>query len=230
MSFWIHARGDVDFFGHFDFADTLAGAASVAAVGFELHALNRQRAHSQRVSESGGDHFEVVHAFGVGLFVDAVERGDAFIFQIVRDALVRRQHEFFDEAMGDVALRAGDALHHSEFVELDDWFGEIEIDRSAAFAFAVQDHGEIAHAFEVLDLSCVFATRCGVAFDDGIHGGVSHAISGADHAFVDFVAGDLALVVNLHGAGEHEAVDLRAQAANVGREFERQHGHGAVGK
>ena len=32
--FLIHARGDVDFLGHFDFADTLAGAASVAAVGF----------------------------------------------------------------------------------------------------------------------------------------------------------------------------------------------------
>ena len=37
-------------------------------------------------------------------------------------------------------------------------------------------------------------------------------------------------MVDLHGAGEHEAIDLRAQAANVGREFERQHGDGAVGE
>ncbi len=115
-------------FGHFDFADALAGAASVAAVGFQLHALDGQGADSQRVSEGGGDDFEVVDALGVGLFVDAVERGDAFIFEIVRDALVRREHEFFDQAMGDVALRSGDALHHAEFVELDDRLGEIEID------------------------------------------------------------------------------------------------------
>ena len=157
--FLIHARGDVDFFGHFDFADALAGAAGVAAVGFQLHALNGQRAYSQRVSESGGDDFEVVDAFGVGLFVDAVERGDAFIFQIVGDALVRREHEFFDQAVGDIALGSRDALHHSEFVELDDGFGEIEIDRSAALALAVQDHRQIAHAFEVFDLRGVFAAR-----------------------------------------------------------------------
>ena len=31
-------------------------------------------------------------------------------------------------------------------------------------------------------------------------------------------------------AGEDESVDLRTQAANIGREFERQHGDGAVGK
>ena len=135
---------------------------ALAAVGFELHALNGQCAYSERVSEGGGDDFEVVYAFGVGLFVDAVERGDAFIFQIVRDALVRREHEFFDQAVGDVALRSGDALHHSEFVKLDDWFGEIEVDRSAAFAFAVQDHCQIAHAFEVLDLGGVFAAGGGV--------------------------------------------------------------------
>src|ERR1019366_2140811 len=173
---------------------------------------------------------EVVDAFGVGLFVDAVERSDPPIFEIVGYALVRREHEFFNQAVGDIALRARDALHHSEFVKLNHRFGEIEIDRSAAFALAVQDHRQIAHAFEVLDLSSVFAARGGVRFNDGVHGGVGHAIGGTNHAFVDFVGDDFALVVDLHGAGEHQAVDLRAETANVGREFERQHGDGAVGK
>ena len=152
------------------------------------------------------------------------------IFQVVGYALVRREHEFFDEAMGDVALRAGDALHHSEFVKLDHRFGKIEIDRSAAFALAVQDQGQIAHAFEVLDLRSILLARSGVAFDDGIYGGVGHSLSGTNHAFVDFVSGDFALMVDLHGAGKHQAVDSRAQAANVSRKFERQHGDGAVGK
>ncbi len=82
----------------------------------------------------------------------------------------------------------------------------------------------------MVDLGGVFASRVGFAFEYGIHGGVGHSLSGADHAFVDFIAGDFALMVDLHGAGKHQAVDLRAQAANVGREFERQHGDGAVGK
>ena len=37
-------------------------------------------------------------------------------------------------------------------------------------------------------------------------------------------------MVDLHDARENEAVDLRAQATDVGREFEREHGDGAIGK
>ena len=82
----IHARGDVDFFGDLDLADALAGAVGGAAVGFHLHALDGQRADAERVSESGGDGFEVVDALGIGLLVDAVEDGDALRLEMVRDA------------------------------------------------------------------------------------------------------------------------------------------------
>ena len=61
----------------FDFAHALAGAVGGAAVGFDLHAMDGQRAYAQRVSEGGSNDFEVVDALGVGLFVDAVEAGDA---------------------------------------------------------------------------------------------------------------------------------------------------------
>ena len=57
----------------------------------------------------------------------------------MRDALVGGEHEFFDQAMRDVALGARDAFHQAEFVELDDRLGKIEIDRAAALAFAVED-------------------------------------------------------------------------------------------
>jgi len=87
--------------------------------------------------------------------------------------------------VSDVALGAGDALHHAEFVELDHCFGKIEVDRAAALALAVQDHGQIAHAFEVSDLGSIFAARGCVAFDHGIHGGICHAVGAADDAFVD---------------------------------------------
>ena len=69
-----------------------------------------------------------------------------------------------------------------------------------------------------------------VAFEDGVHIGVGHALGGADHAFAQVVADDLAAVIDLHDAGQDEAIDLRAQAADIGREFQRQHGNGAVGE
>ena len=37
-------------------------------------------------------------------------------------------------------------------------------------------------------------------------------------------------MIDLHDARHHQAVHLRTQAADIGREFERQHGHGAIGK
>ncbi len=82
----------------------------------------------------------------------------------------------------------------------------------------------------MIDLRGIAAAGLGIAFDHRIHRGVSHAFGGADHAFVDFIANDFAAMVDLHRAREHEAIHLRAQAANVGGKLERQHGHSAVGK
>ena len=73
------------------------------------------------------------------------------IFQIVRHALVRRKHEFFDQAMRDVAFRASNALHQPELVELDDRLGQVEVDRSAALAFAIQNQRQVAHQLEGRD-------------------------------------------------------------------------------
>ena len=60
--------------------------------------------------------------------------------------------------------------------------------------------------------------------------GVGHAAGGADDAFADFVAEDVAVAVDLHEAGEDEAVFVGAQAADIGRELLREHGDGAVGE
>ncbi len=68
----VHARSDVHFLGNFDGAGLFAGAARGAAVALELHALNRQRTHAERISECRRDHFEIVNALGVGLFVNSI--------------------------------------------------------------------------------------------------------------------------------------------------------------
>ena len=60
--------------------------------------------------------------------------------------------------------------------------------------------------------------------------GVRHARGGADDALDDLEALDVARGVELHDAAEHEAVFVRAKAADVGRELLRQHGDGAIGE
>ena len=123
-----------------------------------------------------------------------------------------------------------DALHQPVLVELDHRLRQIEINGAAAHALAVQNHRQLAHQLEEVHQPVVSLAQRGVAFEDEVHVGVGHALGRADDALVQRVAEDLALVVDLHHAGQHQAIDLRAQAAQVGRKLHRQHGHGAVGE
>src|SRR6202035_4950237 len=100
----------MDFFRNFDFPRTFARAVTRTTLGLELHPLNGQRAHAQGIAEGGGDHFEFINPLGIGLLMHAVKRSYALILQIFGYTFVRRKHELFDEAMGYVALRAGNAL------------------------------------------------------------------------------------------------------------------------
>jgi hypothetical protein len=84
----IHAGRYVDILGNFNRARLFAGAPRSTAIGLKLHAVNWQCADAERIPESGGDHFEVVDTLGVRLFMDSVQRRDAFRFQVLRDALV----------------------------------------------------------------------------------------------------------------------------------------------
>src|SRR5579863_542854 len=218
----------MDILGNLDFAGALTGAVVGTAVGFHLDAVDGKGSDPERVSESGGDGFEIVDALGVGLLVDAVEAGDAVRLEMVGNGFVGREHELFDQAVGDVALGARDGLHHSEFVEFDDRLGEIEVDRSAAVALAVEDLGEFAHELEVPDQGRIALAQRVVPFEDSVDRGIGHALGGADDTFVQFVSDDFAAVIDLHDAGEHEAIEVRAKAADVGGELEGKHGHGTI--
>src|SRR5208282_5592526 len=54
--------------------------------------------------------------FRVGLFVHAEEQTQAAAFEVFGDGFVCREHELFDDAVGDVALAAEDAGHASSGV------------------------------------------------------------------------------------------------------------------
>src|SRR5262249_2785414 len=117
-----------------------------------------------------------------------------------------------------------------KIVEFDDRFGQVKVDAAALDPLAIQNLRQLIHKVKVRRQPAEFAAKRGIAFDDGVDVGVSHALRGADHAFVEVVDGDVALWMDLHDTGEDQAFNLGPQAADVGRELERQHGHGAIGK
>src|SRR5579864_5561454 len=162
--------------------------------------------------------------------MDAIQRWNALVLQVSGDALVCRKHEFFDDAVRDVALGAGHALHQSEFVEFDDGLRQIEIDRSPPLALAVEDHLQLAHQFEVWNEGGVTGLERLIAFQHGIHRRIGHALGGTDDPRTNFVSDNFPTIVDFHDAGHDQAIDLRAQAADISGEFQRQHRHGTVRK
>ena len=184
----------------------------------------------RRIAEARGELFKLDDAARLGFLVDAVERRNAEIFNPDGHALVGGEHELLDEAVGPGALGAGDAAHFAVLIELDDGLGKIEIDRSALFAALVHEDGELFHALEVRHQCGVARPRFGVALKNCMDFRIGHARGGADDAFDDFEAFDAAGGIELHDATEHEAVFVRAKAADVCGELLRQHGDGAIGK
>src|SRR5260370_10904942 len=82
---------------------------------------------AERVTESAGQLFELEDFARVGYFVNAMERIDAAAKEIRGDGAVGGEHEFFNEAVSDVALAARDVGHALLFVEFNDGLGKIEV-------------------------------------------------------------------------------------------------------
>ena len=59
---------------------------------------------AERITEAGGQLFELDDAARLGLLVNAIERGHAEVFKPGGHALVGGEHELFDEAVGPGAL------------------------------------------------------------------------------------------------------------------------------
>ena len=55
-----------------------------------------QIVYTQRIPKCLRQFLEFEHFFGIGLFVDAMQRRDSALFQILGDRLVCGEHEFLD--------------------------------------------------------------------------------------------------------------------------------------
>src|ERR1019366_750133 len=226
----VHARRDVDLFGDLDDVRIASAAMAIAPVGLHCHALHRQRAYPERVAEGGGDSLKIEDTLGIRLFVNAIERANPLVLEIAGHALICRQHKLLDDAVGNIALGARDPLHQSVLVKFNHRLRQIEINGAATHPLAIEHHRQLAHQLKDIDQLVIALAQTNVSFEDEIHVGVGHAFGRADDALVQGVANNLTLWVDLHHAGEHQTVNLRAQAAQVRGKLHGQHGHGAVGE
>ncbi len=201
-----------------------------AAVAARRNTLHGQRPNAERIAERRGDGLEFEDALRFRHFVDAVDARDVLLFKVVGHTFIRREHEFLDQAVRGVPLGACDAAHQALLVELDLRLGQVKIDAAAVHALAVEQRGEVAHQLERRDERRIALAQSRVPFEHAEDIGVRHALLRADDTLAQLEADDLGVMIELHDAGEHEPVEVRAQAAYVCRELERQHGHGAVGE
>src|ERR1035437_8957316 len=208
--------------------DLAARLAAVAVLVGNAEALHRDGADAQRHAEMRGDFLELHDAFRIGHFVNPVDGGDAGLLQVSGDALVGRQHELLDDAVGDIARRARDAGHGAQFVELDERFRQVEIDGAAAHALLVEHQRQLLHQLEARHQRLVALAHNGVAFEQQVDVGVGHALGATHHAGGELLAHHLAMMIDLHQRGEHQAIHVGDERAQVGGELVGQHGDGAI--
>ena len=162
--------------------------------------------------------------------MNTIQRCNVLLLQVAGDTFVGRQHELLNQTVRDVSLRARHALHQSVFVELDYRLGQVEVDRPAPHAFAIQDQRQVAHQLEPVNILVIMLPQPRIAFENEFDVCVGHAFRRANHAFIERVTHDFAVRVDLHYARQYKPVHVGPQTAQVGRELHRQHGNRAVGE
>ena len=195
-----------------------------------FQALFRQIFNAQRIAERLRHGLKFQNFLGVRLFVDTMQRSDAARFKVARHRLVRRQHEFFDQAVRDVAFAAHDANHLSGVVEFDHWLGQIEIDGTEPRPPCRQNHGKIAHVPEMFGEVRVLRGDDRIILKHGIHRGVRHALRRTNHSARKIRSHQFAIRVQFHHRAHHQPIFPRIERADAVRQFLRQHGHGAIWK
>ena len=168
----------------------------------------------EAVAERPHEFLELLDFQRVRRLVNAIQRRDAVPVEVLRDRLVRDEHELLDQPVGDVPLRRDDFLDHALVVENDLRLLQIEIDRSAAAPAVVQNLVQLVHRLEHLHDIRVAGGDGGIRLrQDRVDVGVGHPRVAVDDAVVDLVADDVAVAIDLHQTGLHEPVDVRVEAA-----------------
>ena len=172
----------------------------------------------------------VEQARGIGIFVDAIDRGLHPIFENFCDRLIGGEHALFDELVaGGMDHRIGDN-GASLIVEANFDFGHFQIQRAVGKATLTQGRGEFPAFLDhggkggigsigcrqaVEDGLCLFVGELGAAVNDRINElGLSNFSGGRD--------------VEQRALGQ--AVNVGLEGANAVAQFGRQHRQDAIHK
>src|SRR4051794_14353748 len=93
----VMARGNAEIFARQDYV--FPRFTSVPPLLGNRKTLDGNRADTERIAEVSSDLLEIHDAFGFGHFVDAIQAWNLGALEFARDGFVRRQHEFFNDAM-----------------------------------------------------------------------------------------------------------------------------------
>ena len=168
---------------------------------------------------------QVDEAVGVRGIVDAVDRGLLREQELLRDRLVRRQHELLDQAVSQVARLRHDADDEALVVEHDVGVGKVEVDRAARLPPLAQLRREGRHVAKVLEERSV-AVLVGVrrpALEQPRDLRVGHPLGALDDPLDELGGEDAPLPVRLDERRENEAVDSGIQGAETVGEVLGQH-------
>jgi hypothetical protein len=184
--------------------------------------------NAEGIAKGVGEFLEFEDFANVGFFVDAMKTLDAAVDEVVSDGTISGEHEFFDDAVGDVAFTAADVGHAPLFVEFDDGLGEIEIDGAVVFAAGIEEQSEAAHDKEMMVKVGVTLRHFGVAGENLVDVGVGHALGGTDdagnHDGGEHVSGG----IEIHDGAHDQALFAGIERADAVGERFGEHGNGAV--
>ena len=128
--------------------------------------------------------------------------GDFRLFEVRSDGFIRREHELLNQPVCDITRTAGYADHLAVRVELDDGFGQVEVDGAALHTFAIELQCELFHQLESLDESCVALPQAFVSFEKKVDVRIGHPFGTANDSARELLADYIALVVDLED-GRH---------------------------
>ena len=143
---------------------------------------------------------------------------------ILRNGLVRHQHEIFNDLGGCVALIGFDVHRTSLLIQNDLGLREIKVDGTALAPLFPQDVRQLFHKIKHLHEICVlFHSLLVTVCHNGIHRRVGHATVHPDYGLRDLMPKHASLRINLHDTAECQTVCTLIQGTNAVGKLMRQH-------
>src|SRR3989338_3228808 len=149
-----------------------------------------------------------------GLFHGAQQ--ELFTHHVLCYGLIRREHEFLDDLMGDVPLSNNDVYGLTLEVNDDLGFREVKIDTAALCPFCPEFKTELLHEMEGFYQPAIPLCKASLlVFKDLFDEGVGHPLIAVDDTLIDLIIEAVPILIKQHLCCQREAVFPRVQTADM---------------